>query len=433
MAIKQGLGQFAVQPADYGAALGGLGQNLNQLGEQMRQQRNIDTQISREDNQIASAAAAKAAQEAARAAAEQEAMELLQGNPTVEEVEAFSIRNPDLAKVITSSMQRKNQVTTDSQVDTLKNIVAGGNPEVLLAQHIKTIESQGGDASDSADELQTWLAVKDDPEASSAWLNEKRNLYAITDPAGSKELRELAPKSPELKVGRYQFKETPDGYLKTDTATGETSEIKVGSKEFERLEKERQAKFEAEIDAEGDKFDKSKKIRDEYTKRSGEFIKVRDAYDRIQASVESPDAAGDIALIFNYMKMLDPGSVVREGEFATAQNAGGVDSTVYNMYNKLLSGERLQPKQRDMFSSRAGKLFSKAETRNKKDKSEILGIGKRYGLNEEDIFGIQDEEVAEPPSQPETPAPDAALQYLQTNPQFIDAFEQKYGYRPEGF
>jgi len=39
--------------------------------------------------------------------------------------------------------------------------------------------------------------------------------------------------------------------------------------------------------------------------------------------------------------MLDPGSVVRESEFATAQNAAGVPDQVRNMYNKVLSGTRL--------------------------------------------------------------------------------------------
>ena len=37
-----------------------------------------------------------------------------------------------------------------------------------------------------------------------------------------------------------------------------------------------------------------------------------------------PDAAGDMALIFSYMKMLDPNSTVREGEYATAQDAGSI-------------------------------------------------------------------------------------------------------------
>jgi hypothetical protein len=57
-------------------------------------------------------------------------------------------------------------------------------------------------------------------------------------------------------------------------------------------------------------------------------------------------AMGDIGLIFSYMKALDPGSVVREGEQASAQNAAGVPEQIRNAYNRLASGERLSPKQR---------------------------------------------------------------------------------------
>jgi hypothetical protein len=48
-----------------------------------------------------------------------------------------------------------------------------------------------------------------------------------------------------------------------------------------------------------------------------------------------------IAIVYKFMKSLDPTSVVREGEFATAENAAGIPDTVANIYNKLINGERL--------------------------------------------------------------------------------------------
>jgi flagellar hook-basal body complex protein FliE len=77
---------------------------------------------------------------------------------------------------------------------------------------------------------------------------------------------------------------------------------------------------------------------------------------RVIKSAEDPSAAGDLALIFNYMKILDPGSVVREGEFANAQNSAGVPDRVRAQYNNLLSGKRLAETQRTDFLSRALKL-----------------------------------------------------------------------------
>ena len=86
------------------------------------------------------------------------------------------------------------------------------------------------------------------------------------------------------------------------------------------------------------------------------------AFGRVTASAEDPSAAGDLALIFNFMKMLDPGSVVREGEFANAQNAAGVPDRIRASYNKALRGERLSENTRADFVDRAQKIA--IQTRN---------------------------------------------------------------------
>lgn len=102
-------------------------------------------------------------------------------------------------------------------------------------------------------------------------------------------------------------------------------------------------------------------LRKEFLNFSKTFVNVRDSYNRVQASAEKASAAGDLALIFNYMKILDPGSVVRESEFATAQNAAGVPDRVRAMYNRVLSGKKLADDQRADFVERAGMLYKKQE------------------------------------------------------------------------
>lgn len=87
------------------------------------------------------------------------------------------------------------------------------------------------------------------------------------------------------------------------------------------------------------------------------FKEVDAAYGKIQSAAKNPSPAGDLSLIFGYMKILDPGSTVREGEFANAQNAAGVPTQVMNMYNRALSGQRLAPEQRQDFVSQAGHLY----------------------------------------------------------------------------
>jgi hypothetical protein len=100
------------------------------------------------------------------------------------------------------------------------------------------------------------------------------------------------------------------------------------------------------------------KLRKEFDKDpiTLETKKVLSGYGRLEAAGKDPSAAGDLALIFNYMKILDPGSTVREGEFANAQNSGGVPDRVRAMYNNVMKGERLAPRVRKDFLDRAGKL-----------------------------------------------------------------------------
>lgn len=159
----------------------------------------------------------------------------------------------------------------------------------------------------------------------------------------------------------------------------------------EAIAKKEEKDLKLEIEAEKTQFDQAAKLRSEISKASSEFDKVDSAYGRVEASVEDPSPAGDLALIFNFMKMLDPGSVVREGEFANASNAGGIDSKVRNLYNSVMEGTRLTPSQRKDFVGRAGKLFKRASNDNKKDIDKFVSIGREFGITRQNLLG--DEKV----------------------------------------
>lgn len=150
-----------------------------------------------------------------------------------------------------------------------------------------------------------------------------------------------------------------------------------------------------------DTFAEEDKLRDEVNALGTDFRKVKDAYGRVKAAASTSDAAGDLALIFNFMKMLDPGSVVREGEFATAQNATGVDEQVINLYNRVLRGERLNPQQRREFVQQAEAQYGSATESYKERVQPYRDISKRYGLNIEnvDVTGLN----APTTQQPSTP------------------------------
>lgn len=88
-----------------------------------------------------------------------------------------------------------------------------------------------------------------------------------------------------------------------------------------------------------------------------DYQAIRSSYENVRSTAQNDSAAGDLSLIFAFMKILDPSSVVREQEFANAQNAAGIPDQVRNAYNRALNGERLSPRQRADFLTQAGSIF----------------------------------------------------------------------------
>ena len=162
-------------------------------------------------------------------------------------------------------------------------------------------------------------------------------------------------------------------------------QLQLQEKEFAQTVKEFDQKLKGPGLTPKERLDQQAKLRKEFTGLSGEFIKQRDSFARVQASAEDPSAAGDLALIFNFMKILDPGSVVREGEFATAQNAPGIPDRVRAQYNRALEGERFTPKTRRDFVDRAEKLFARADRQQKKRTRQFTTLATRAGLDPQDI------------------------------------------------
>lgn len=118
----------------------------------------------------------------------------------------------------------------------------------------------------------------------------------------------------------------------------------------------------ADAEGQGAQWEEINSFRSEAEGALGDFRDIEASYQRVIDSVAEPSAAGDLALIFNYMKMLDPGSAVRETEFANAQNAGGIPDRIRAQYNAIKRGERLSEPQRSDFYSRAQRLYGGQRT-----------------------------------------------------------------------
>lgn len=144
----------------------------------------------------------------------------------------------------------------------------------------------------------------------------------------------------------------------------------------------------AKIISQGQDLKSATELRKEFISRPEikDFQQMQAAYGKINASAKNPSAAGDMALIFNYMKMLDPGSTVREGEYASAENARGVPASIVAQYNKVIDGTKLDSSQRRDFVNRAGQMYNSQQKIVSGLESDYKGLAGNYGASSKNVI-----------------------------------------------
>ena len=80
-----------------------------------------------------------------------------------------------------------------------------------------------------------------------------------------------------------------------------------------------------------------------------EYESMYSSYRNLESSLSSVTGAGDMSAIFQFMKSLDPNSVVRESEFEMAAKTTGLWDRARMLLQKASNGEMLTPEQRQEF------------------------------------------------------------------------------------
>jgi len=143
-------------------------------------------------------------------------------------------------------------------------------------------------------------------------------------------------------------------------------------------------------------------IRDDFTNVTKDFRTIKDSWSRINMAKDKPSPAGDLSIVFNYMKMLDPGSVVRESEFATAQNLGPIGQRIQAWYSKNLTSDgRLADEARKDLVQNAKALFQSQLSGHEEIETQFKDIATRQGVNVKDavpdfVGGLRSREADKP-------------------------------------
>ena len=136
------------------------------------------------------------------------------------------------------------------------------------------------------------------------------------------------------------------------------------------------------------KFAQEEKIRKEWQGRNKVYSELQGTFSSLKESAASSNGPGDIALITGFMKMLDPGSVVRETEFATARDTAGLYTQLQNRLQKAKTGELLDANQRKQYVDLAAKYLKAAQNKADQEKQDLGAVVKNYKLNPENVFGV---------------------------------------------
>ena len=117
------------------------------------------------------------------------------------------------------------------------------------------------------------------------------------------------------------------------------------------------------------------------------YGEMQSAYGQINDSLKAASPAGDLAAATKFMKLLDPGSVVRESELGMAMAASGALDRAVNYAQLRISGEKLTPTQREDFAKLSRELFSTATTAYNTKRGEFEQMGTAYGLDANRALG----------------------------------------------
>ena len=128
-------------------------------------------------------------------------------------------------------------------------------------------------------------------------------------------------------------------------------------------------------------------LADDFYTESKEFKTVSEASRKLDNLLDkaSVSPAATLAAATSYMKLLDPGSVVRESELGMALNAQGIFGKMESYVNQLATGKVLTPDQVADFKQSARKVLLASQGMQQQVDKNFTEKAIRYGLNPKNI------------------------------------------------
>ncbi len=118
-----------------------------------------------------------------------------------------------------------------------------------------------------------------------------------------------------------------------------------------------------------------------------DFNDMQSAFKQVQSSLKQENPIGDVAAATKIMKLLDPGSVVRESELGISMAAAGKMDRLQNYVTNWAQGTKLTPTQRQEFQNLANELYAAAGQTYNAKRQEYADFGAKYNLDANKALG----------------------------------------------
>lgn len=115
------------------------------------------------------------------------------------------------------------------------------------------------------------------------------------------------------------------------------------------------------------------------------FQEASEGYKRIEAA--GATGAGDMNLLYGFLKVLDPGSTVRESEFRSGAAVGGLPGIVEQYRNVLLGTGMLPPEARSQIRTEAARVMSAATSSFQPTVEQYRGLSGKSQVDAGDVLG----------------------------------------------
>jgi len=122
--------------------------------------------------------------------------------------------------------------------------------------------------------------------------------------------------------------------------------------------------------------------------KDGAFNEFETNFQKIEASLAQGTPISDVAAATQIMKLLDPGSVVRESELRVAMEANSLDDRIANWYARAIEGKILTPEQRKEFGALAKEFNDVSRKARKKIDLNYMRVADKHNLDKDLVLGI---------------------------------------------